>query len=96
MQLEDFRREIDALDEVLVRTLARRLQICAEVAGFKAREGIPIMQPERVRLVTERSAQLAVAHGVSPELIVRIYGLIIDAACQLEARIIADHRGEVA
>jgi chorismate mutase-like protein len=94
MELEGLRREIDALDDVIVTTLARRLQVCAEVAGHKAREGIPVMQPDRVRLVMERSARLAESCGISPELIVQIYGLIIDAACRLEDRIIADDRND--
>jgi chorismate mutase len=89
MGLDDFRREIDAVDEALIRSLARRLRLCEGVAALKAREGIPMMQPDRLRFVRERNARLAETHGIDPELIERLFQIIIDAACTLEDRVIA-------
>lgn len=92
--LEDFRREIDAIDAEVVATLARRFRLCEEIAKLKKQNDIPMMQEARVAAVLARCATLAVQHGVSPELVTRIYGLIIEESCRVEARIMeADGEG---
>jgi chorismate mutase-like protein len=45
--LEDWRREIDALDAELLRLLNRRAAIACEIAGVKVACGIPAHDPER-------------------------------------------------
>lgn len=87
--LQQLRDMIDQLDAKLVSILADRLKVCADVAALKAREGIPMMQPGRVAAVTQRSAQLGVAHGLRAEFLERLYGVIIAESCALEDDIIA-------
>ena len=86
--LEEFRREIDQIDAILLDALGRRLGICAQVAHFKRANGIPMMQPSRVEAVKDRAAALAASHGLRPEFVRELYGLIIAEACRLEDDII--------
>jgi chorismate mutase len=86
--LEDFRREIDQVDAALLAALGRRLRICAEVAVFKRANNIPMMQPSRVEAVKNRVAGMAEEHGLRPEFVRELYGLIIGEACRLEDDII--------
>jgi chorismate mutase-like protein len=86
--LEDFRKEIDQIDAALLAALGRRLAICAEVAHFKRANNIPMMQPGRVESVKNRQAVAAPQHGLRPEFVREMYGLIIDEACRLEDDII--------
>jgi chorismate mutase len=45
--LDDLRTQIDAIDSAIVDLLARRLQVCTEVAEIKAETGAAIIQPAR-------------------------------------------------
>lgn len=86
--LNDFRCELDQLDQELVALLGRRFEICRRVAHFKQQHGIPMMQPGRVAEVKERSAGLAARHGMNPAFMRTLYAHIIDEACRLEDEII--------
>jgi chorismate mutase len=86
--LAAFRRDINALDEQIVRLLAGRFDICREVAHYKREHGIPMMQPSRVAEVKERCARMAAEHGMNPDFARHLYGLIIDEACRMEDDII--------
>jgi len=86
--LEDFRREIDELDAVLLQLLGRRLDICREVAKFKRTNAIPMMQHGRVEAVKRRAAERGRDHGLDAAFTTRIYETIIDEACRIEDTII--------
>jgi 4-amino-4-deoxychorismate mutase len=93
--LEDYRREVDAIDRDLVATLSRRMRLCEE---FKRRNDIPMMQHGRVAAVLANGARLANQHGIAPLLVTRIYELIIEESCRVETVIIdgADPSDEAA
>ncbi len=92
-ELDALRSEIDAIDEELVRALARRFEIVARVAEYKARTGIPMMQSSRVREVGERSAALAERHDLSPRMVRRVFDLLIEESCAFEDRRIGEGSG---
>lgn len=91
-----FRQQLNALDEEIVRLLARRFQVCRAVAHHKRDHGIPMMQPGRVAEVKERCARMAGDLGVDPEFARRLYGVIIDEACRMEDAIIDESFDRVA
>lgn len=88
--LVPFRERINELDDKLIDILARRLDVCAEVAVYKAEYGIAMMQPERVAIVKERCAVRASERGLNRELAFDLYDRIINEACNLETRIMDD------
>jgi len=90
--LNDFRRELNELDEQLVALLGRRFAICRRVALFKQEHGIPMMQSGRVEEVKNRAAAAAGRQGVDPKFIRALYADIIDEACRLEDEIIGGKR----
>ena len=49
MSLEDLRKRIDAVDDQLVQLFQERMHIAAEVAEYKASQGLPVLQPARER-----------------------------------------------
>ena len=87
-KLSIFRRELDDLDEQLVQILARRFDVCRQVASYKAQMNIPMMQPARVAEVKERAVKRGSAVGLSPQFAVELYNLIISEACRMEDEII--------
>jgi chorismate mutase len=91
-KLTEFRRQLDEMDEQLVTLLARRLNICREVAAYKIEAQIPMMQHARVKEVIQRAAQNGKSKGLSESFVAALYTLIIDEACRIEDEIIESAR----
>jgi chorismate mutase-like protein len=87
-RLAPYRAEIDAIDEQLVDLLARRHDVCREVAALKSSAGIPMMQSARIDAIKERCARLGAEAGLDPAFVERLFALIIDEACELEQTLI--------
>jgi 4-amino-4-deoxychorismate mutase len=83
-KLEEYRREIDGIDEGIVGAFAKRISLCKEIAQFKKEHDIPMMQPERVAAVLARCATLAARHGIDPAFLTGIYTLVIEETCKIE------------
>ena len=63
MELNELRKEIDAIDDELVALFARRMEVSAKIAGVKKEKSLPIFVPTRER---EKLADVACKAG--PEL----------------------------
>ena len=59
MELNDLRKEIDAIDEELVALFARRMNVSARIAGVKKEKSLPIFVPAREREKLVQVAQMA-------------------------------------
>ena len=87
-KLTQFRKDIDELDQIIVTSLAKRIGICREVAVYKSKENIPMMQTERVIAVKKNRRVLAEKLGINPDYIEEIYNCIINESCRVEDEII--------
>ncbi len=92
--LDDLRAELEAIDAELVEALARRFQVVLKVAEVKAKEGIPVVLPDRIALVLDRVAGLAEAQGLDGDMARRLFQQIIDEAIVIENQHIAQGSGE--
>jgi len=94
-RLDELRRDIDRVDEVLVRLLNERARCACEVGKLKKELGIDVYQPEREKQVIEHVRSIAVEGPLGPDAIARLFERIIDEARGLERRIVHDlPRGE--
>jgi chorismate mutase len=82
--LEPFRRRLDEIDDAIARLFGERLQICREVAVHKSEHGIPMMQPDRVKLVRERYLARGAEHDLPPQFSSELFELLIGTTCRLE------------
>jgi len=82
--LEPFRRRLDTIDDEIARLLGERLQICREVAVYKSRHGIPMMQPDRVKVVRERYLVRGAEHQLPQQFSSDLFDLLIATTCRLE------------
>lgn len=82
--LEEYRDQIDALDEKLIDLLARRFDIVSAVGHLKSQENLSVVQPERAQAVIDRAASLARVKGLDPDFVRKIYEDLIDHAHKLE------------
>ncbi|MBY4130351.1 chorismate mutase family protein [Rhodococcus fascians] len=87
-KLAELRRELDGIDEVLRAAIRDRIDVCVRVAHVKREHGIPMMQPGRVGLVTERARDFASENGLSPDFLEELYRSMIAEACRVEDLII--------
>lgn len=86
--LDEFRAQLNMLDEKLITILSERYEICRAVADFKKEHEIPMMQPDRVEEVKKRCAAMAENKNINPDFVRNLYTLIIEEACRLEDDII--------
>lgn len=96
--LQPYRRRIDALDDRIVDLLIERTGIIREVGVLKTAHGIAPILPDRIAEVRERAAARAEQAGLDADLVRRLYTILIDYSCGLEAEIIqeaqAPHAGK--
>ncbi|HEX6455037.1 MAG TPA: chorismate mutase [Solirubrobacterales bacterium] len=82
--LGPFRDRLDEIDEQIARLLGERLDICREVAIYKHEHEIPMMQPDRVKLVRERYLARGAEVGLPEEFSSELFELLIATTCRLE------------
>ncbi|HEX5984006.1 MAG TPA: chorismate mutase [Solirubrobacterales bacterium] len=82
--LQPFRDRLDVIDDEIARLLGERLQICREVAVYKSAHGIPMMQPDRVKVVRERYLARGAEHELPREFSSDLFDLLIATTCRLE------------
>jgi len=86
--LEDLRRDIDRIDEVIVRLLNERARVACEVGRLKKVDGVPVYQPDREKQVLEHVRSVAVEGPLGADAIGRLFERIIDEARRLERRVV--------
>ena len=63
MDIQDMRKEIDAIDDQLVQLFTQRMDVAARIANYKKAESLPIFVPAR-----EREKLADVAQKAGPEM----------------------------
>jgi chorismate mutase len=84
MTLDDLRRDIDRVDEVLVRLLNERARCVCEIGRLKKELNIEVYQPDREKEVLSHVRSIAAEGPLGPEAIARLFERIIDEARRLE------------
>ena len=89
-ELKPFREQIDELDRKIMALLGERFDVVRQVASIKSEHGIPTYIPARVEEVKSHCEELARQHNVDPVIIRVVYTILINHACDLEERLIAE------
>jgi len=82
--LEPFRRRLDEIDDAIAKLLGERLDICREVAVYKSEHEIPMMQPDRVKVVRERYLARGAEANLPQDFTADLFDLLIATTCKLE------------
>ena len=83
MSLDDIRKQIDLIDQDLLKLLSQRADLVHEVGVVKKRDGLQIYAPEREQALLDRL--IAINQGRLPEKSIKaIYREIMSAALALE------------
>ena len=87
-ELDDLRRDIDRVDEGLVRLLNERARYVCAIGRLKKQLGMAVYQPDRERDVFNRVRGLAADGPLSADAIARLFERIIDEARSLERTVV--------
>jgi chorismate mutase len=91
MDIADWRKKIDELDQRLVELLSERARAAVEIGRLKRDTNLPIYEPERERLVFENVQ--AMNQGPLPGRdLVRIFERIMDVMRNIQKEGITDAR----
>ena len=82
--LSDLRTNIDEIDAAIVELLARRLEVCREVAEIKETTGAAVIQPVRVRDVLATRRQWAIDAGVDADFAEQIFRTLLSETHRIE------------
>jgi chorismate mutase-like protein len=88
MTLDDLRKDIDRVDEVLVRLLNERARCVCEIGRLKKELDIEIYQPDREKQVLQHVRTVASEGPLGPDAVARLFERIIDEARRLERRVV--------
>ncbi|HEY6328005.1 MAG TPA: chorismate mutase [Blastocatellia bacterium] len=93
MDIEDWRKEIDRIDEDLVHLINRRSTCAIEIGRIKKERGLPAYAAAREATVLNHVAEINKG-PLESEAIRRVFERIIDEARSLERHIIEREAGE--
>jgi chorismate mutase len=88
MDIEDWRKKIDDLDQKLVLLLSERARAAVEIGKLKRNTSMPIYEPDRERIVFA-NVQEANPGPLAGRDLVRIYERIIDVMRNVQKEEIA-------
>jgi chorismate mutase len=83
LDIEDWRDEIDRIDEELVRLLNERSKCCIEIGHIKREIGQPVYSPSREKQVIEHVTSVN-AGPLDAEAMQRLFERIIDESRHIE------------
>lgn len=89
-ELDSARDEIDSIDQQLLELIGRRIGTCRRIAEYKVRDGVDMMQPDRLDRVRERATTFAAEHGISAAFLRTVFDTITEEACRVENEIMGE------
>lgn len=85
MDLLELRKEIDKIDSQLIPLLMKRMDIAEQVAEYKVKKGIPVLNEEREQQILDNVAEKC---GEKGEIIKTVFSATMDASRALQHKII--------
>ena len=85
--LKPYRKQIDDLDDQIMKLLGIRFGVIRKVAKIKTKYELPSFFHDRVEEVRDRCVVMGKKYGIKPEFVHTIYSTIIYQSCGLEDEI---------
>ncbi|MCF0216549.1 MAG: chorismate mutase [Fibrobacteraceae bacterium] len=86
MEIEDWRKKIDEIEDTLILILNQRATSATEIGKIKKAKGLPVFDGSREQSILNRVEQKAVAAGgpLSAESFKRIFQVIMEETRKVE------------
>ena len=85
MEIEDWRKKIDAMDEEIVQLISRRAEAAKAIGDLKRQSTLPVFEPQREKDVFEHVRRVNPGPLADADM-VDIYQRIIDVMRMLQRR----------
>ena len=82
--IEDCRKDIDEIDEKIVKLLAKRFELVKQIGKIKKQNNIAIIDKQRFHKVLQKVKNFAKKEELSTTFINKIYNTIHEFSCELE------------
>jgi isochorismate pyruvate lyase len=86
LTMADIRKEIDRIDENLIKLLAERQRWVEKAVVVKKRDGLPARDPARIAQLLDHVRVLARAHKVDPALVETMWTEMVEWFIAYEER----------
>ena len=86
-KLNDYRKEIDKIDEQMLQLLEKRLTIVKQIANLKDQQNLPIKDTKRESTILDNVAAKAEKLGLDPELAKRFFRSLIELSIEVEQKL---------
>lgn len=86
LTMSDIRKEIDRIDESLIKQLAERQRWVEKAVVVKKRDGLPARDPARIAQVVDHVRVLARGHKVDPALVEAMWTEMVEWFVAYEER----------
>jgi len=86
LTMSEIRKEIDRIDETLIKTLAERQRWVEKAVVVKKRDGLPARDDARLHQVIDHVRVLARAHHVDPALVETMWTEMVEWFIAYEER----------
>ena len=83
-KLQGYRKQIDKIDEEIIKLLAKRFETVTKIDKFKKENNLSIIDNNRFQKVLNKVKNIASKHGISVSFIQDMYNLIHKYSCELE------------
>ncbi len=93
MDLSEHRREIEVIDEKIIRLIDRRNKMAKNVFEAKKLEGLGISDPDQERLVLRRAVALATELNLDAGAIKDIFNILIRMSLQKQYEFLGKDQG---
>jgi chorismate mutase len=87
-KLDDIRKHIDRIDNVIINALAERMSVMPEVAKIKKENNIPITDEEREIAIMNKLKKVAAEHGLDESFVEEIFLSTFNESKRIQAEII--------
>ncbi len=75
-ELEEYRKEIDAIDELIIQQMAQRFQISRKIGNYKKRNNLLVLQMSRWENILEQRVKIGTAMGISNDFMTALLKLV--------------------
>lgn len=83
-QIERLRSSIDALDDIIIRVVARRMAVSRIIGDVKKNHSLKIKDPKREKQLVTFHAKLAKKYGLTQETVRKIFDLIMKESKRIQ------------
>ncbi|MGA1465394.1 MAG: chorismate mutase, partial [Balneolaceae bacterium] len=94
--IAEIRKKIDQIDTEIIRAIAGRQQIVADILDGKVKGGKAIRDEAREELILEEIRKKAVEHGTDPYFLEKLFRDIIRFSVRYQVNALVDHQNRQA